>query len=142
MTSNIDFFEEDLSWPLYIDKAVLSEKLNTLAQRHDSQIEALNYIICSDEHLLGINQSYLDHDYYTDIITFPYKQGKLVEGDIFISLDRIKDNAAEYQVEEKDELLRVMAHGLLHLIGFNDKSEEESMEMRNAENEALTLINH
>jgi rRNA maturation RNase YbeY len=140
MLNNIDFFEEDLTWPEYINKSVLSSKLVDLANKHHSQIEALNYIICSDDHLLNINQSYLGHDYYTDIITFPYKQGKIIEGDVFISLDRIKENAIEYHVDEKNELLRVIAHGLLHLIGFNDKTEKESLEMRYAEDEALTLI--
>ncbi|HRD08546.1 MAG TPA: rRNA maturation RNase YbeY, partial [Saprospiraceae bacterium] len=98
----------------------------------------INYIFCSDDYLLQINQEYLQHDYYTDIITFPYQQGKNIESDIFISLDRVRENAAEFaDGDYARELLRVIAHGLLHLSGYGDKTDEEALKMRAAENKAI-----
>jgi len=108
---------------------------------HKEQIEfqlpPISYIFCSDEYLLDINKTYLDHDYYTDIITFPYKQGKEIESDIFISIDRIKENAQSYGVTFDDELLRVIAHGVLHMVGYGDKTDEQQIEMTKMENQAL-----
>lgn len=118
----------------------LSKWLQSVADFHEVEIKGINYIFCSDEYLLDINITHLNHDYYTDIITFPYRQGKIIESDIFISVDRVVDNAQSFGVDYQDELLRVMAHGLLHLIGFADKSEEEASEMRNQENHAVALF--
>lgn len=102
-------------------------------------ILGLTFVFCSDEYLLAINREYLDHDYYTDIITFPYKQGKEVESDLFISVDRVSDNAATLGIDTHAELLRVMAHGLLHLCGYGDKSEAEAVLMREKEEQCLQL---
>jgi len=93
----------------------------------------INYIFCDDEYLLKINQDYLQHDYYTDIITFDYVKGKTINGEIFVSLQRISDNASTLSREYEEELRRVLAHGILHLSGYKDKSEEEEKLMRSKE---------
>ncbi len=90
----------------------------------------INYIICDDEHLLKVNQDFLNHDYYTDIITFDYVKGKNISGDIFVSLPRISENAVLHQKDFESELLRVLVHGVLHLCGYKDKSDEQATEMR------------
>ena len=100
----------------------------------------LNYIFCSDDYLLEINRTYLDRDYYTDIITFDNSDDhRAVEGDIFISIDRVRENAVEYAATFEEELRRVMAHGILHLLGFQDHSEEEKKVMRTKEEYCLSL---
>lgn len=100
----------------------------------------ISYIFCSDEHLLTINKEYLNHDYYTDIITFDYTDKGIVSGDIFISIDRIKDHANDYKVTFENELYRVIAHGVLHLIGYNDKTDEEQELMTKMEDTCLSLL--
>jgi rRNA maturation RNase YbeY len=102
---------------------------------------SLNYIFCSDNYLLGINQSFLKHDYFTDIITFNLSEIKTnIEGEIYISLDRVKDNAETLQTKEVDELLRVIFHGALHLCGYNDKKKTERLLMRKMEDHYLDLF--
>ena len=98
----------------------------------------INYIFCDDEYLLKVNQDYLQHDYYTDIITFDYVKGKTISGDIFVSLQRIIDNAASLSLNFEDELHRVLAHGILHLCGYKDKDDEEITLMRNKEDYYLS----
>ena len=122
------------------DESRLIHWLESLAQAYNSTIEEVQYIFCTDDYLLDINKTHLNHDYYTDIITFPYKEGDLIASDIFISVDRVKENASTYKVSFLEELLRVMAHGILHLIGFKDKTEEEALVMRQKEEEALALF--
>ncbi len=100
----------------------------------------LNYIFCDDNYLLEINKKYLDHDTLTDIITFDYTDNKVLSGDIFISIERVRENAAMLDVDVKNELLRVMAHGLLHLMGFNDKSESDIVLMRKKEEEKINMF--
>lgn len=99
----------------------------------------INYIFCNDEYLLQVNRDYLQHDYYTDIITFDYVKGKTISGDIFVSLPRISDNASTLSKNFEDELHRVLAHGILHLCGYKDKTEEEEKEMRSKEDFYLAL---
>ena len=99
----------------------------------------INVIFCSDEYLLEMNRSHLDHDYYTDIITFDYSEEDVVSGDLFISMDRVADNAQGLDHDFMDELNRVCVHGLLHLCGYKDKSEEDEQMMRNKEDEMLGL---
>lgn len=96
-------------------------------------------VFCSDEHLLEMNKQYLDHDYYTDIITFDYTEDNVVSGDLFISVDRVSENASDLNVEFADELHRVCVHGLLHLCGLKDKSVDDEQKMREAEDSALKL---
>ena len=101
----------------------------------------ISYVFCNDDHLLDMNRSYLEHDYYTDIITFDYVEGNVVSGDLFISIDRVRDNAKTLGHSVREELHRVMVHGLLHLLGYHDKSKEEQVEMRSKEDYYLTLRN-
>lgn len=126
-----------------IDKIDLPRKtvqwLQNLISKEKKKEGTLNYIFCDDEYLLKINQAYLDHDYYTDIITFDYSKGKTVAGDIFVSLPRISENADALSKEFDSELHRVLAHGILHLCGYKDKTKEEELEMRSKEDFYLSL---
>lgn len=104
------------------------------------QLSQINYIFCSDEYLLAINQEHLDHDYYTDIITFDLSDGSnRIESDIFISIDRVAENAKEQKIDFFDELKRVMIHGVIHLTGQGDKTEQEIIDMRKKEDASLSL---
>ncbi|MEJ2583573.1 MAG: rRNA maturation RNase YbeY [Robiginitalea sp.] len=106
-------------------------------KRNEGQLQ---YIFCSDEELLGINQRYLNHDFYTDIITFQYGEHPFIAGDIYISVDRVRDNAATYQVPFENELKRVMIHGVLHMLGFKDSAPEEKLQMRAKEEEMIQMF--
>tara|TARA_R110000868_G_scaffold180489_1_gene421110 strand:+ start:193 stop:612 length:420 start_codon:yes stop_codon:yes gene_type:complete len=117
-----------------------SDWLSRVVDSEEKELGDLNYIFCDDEYLLAINKQYLDHDTYTDIITFDYCNGLNVSGDIFISIERVEENAQEYKVSFEEELLRVMVHGVLHLLGFKDKSEKDAAVMRNKENEKIRLF--
>ena len=99
----------------------------------------MSYIFCSDEYLKEINSKYLDHDYYTDIVTFDYKEGNVISGDMFISVDRVIENSVLYNCNLEDEFLRVIVHGVLHLMGFNDSNETEKLTMREKENECIFM---
>jgi rRNA maturation RNase YbeY len=101
----------------------------------------ISYLFCDDEYILGVNRQYLDHDTYTDIITFDYVAGGLISGDILISVDRVGENAKQFDVPFVQELHRVIIHGVLHLLGQGDKSPAEAAEMRRQEEEALNLWN-
>jgi rRNA maturation RNase YbeY len=135
---NIEYNNIDV--PLRIKKKDTSLWLGQVASKYKVSIESLSYNFCSDEYLLEVNREHLNHDYYTDIITFDLSEKKgCIEGDIYISLDRVRANAKENKATMKDELSRVMAHGLLHLIGFMDKTPKEIVAMRKAESECLDL---
>ncbi len=139
MTSaNINFFTEDTSF-IFANDELVSTWLTKVADHEKQEIRNLNYVFCSDEYLLGINQKYLNHDYYTDIISFPLSS-EVIEGDIFISVDRVTENASKNKVNFENELYRVMVHGLLHFLGYKDKTQEESITMRTLENKYLELI--
>ncbi len=118
---------------------LLRQWIETVIQRKEGQTGAINYIFCGDEYLHQMNVEFLDHDTLTDIITFPYETFPLVSGDLFISTERVADNAADLQVAYQDELHRVIIHGVLHLCGQGDKTEEEAAEMRKLEDWALEL---
>jgi probable rRNA maturation factor len=113
--------------------------LSKVCETEGKELGDLVLVFCSDEHLLGMNQKHLNHDYYTDIITFDYTD-EVVSGDLFISVDRVKDNATKEGGGFNDELHRVVVHGVLHLLGYDDKSDEDKSEMRKNENKALKLI--
>lgn len=100
----------------------------------------LDYIFCSDNYLFELNQKYLNHKSFTDIITFDYSADKVISGEIYISIDRVKENALEFNEDFKKELLRVMSHGILHLLGYKDKSIREKEEMRTKENEKINMF--
>lgn len=107
--------------------------LNTISSEN-RKIEEINYVFCDDEYLLKLNVEFLNHDTLTDIISFDYSIGKIIQGDIFISIERVKDNARDFNVSFEDELHRVMVHGVLHYCGFKDKSEADAKLMREKEN--------
>lgn len=116
----------------------LKEFIFKLAKQHKKEIENLNFIFCSDEYLLEINKSFLNHNYYTDIITFDLSENKKINGEIYISYDRVKENSKSFKTTIKNELHRVIFHGILHLCGFKDKSKKESETMRAEEQKALS----
>lgn len=106
----------------------------------EKRVGEINYIFCDDEYLLDINQKYLQHDTYTDIITFDYSENKTISGDIFVSIERVKENATLYSKGFEEELHRVLAHGILHLCGYKDKTEKEAKEMRTQEDWAIKKL--
>jgi rRNA maturation RNase YbeY len=113
-----------------------------VASKNGFDVGEINYIFCDDEYLLKLNVEFLKHDTLTDVISFDNTLGKLINGDIFISIERVIENAKEYNVSFDDELQRVMIHGVLHYMGFKDKSDDEVKQMRSAENTALLLLNN
>ena len=134
MNAEISFFVEgDIKHPFFGKENDYRQWLIKVAKAEKKTVKLLNYIFCSDEYLLDINVKYLGHDYYTDIITFPYQQDQFIESDLYLSIDRIEDNAKEYGETFDNELLRVMVHGLLHLMGYGDKTEEDTRIMREKE---------
>jgi rRNA maturation RNase YbeY len=131
--NEIEFFFEDIS-PLNFYKDTLVDRLKYLINNELKELGNITIIFCSDNYLLDINKQYLDHHYYTDIITFDYVEENVISGDLFISLDRIKENANEYSTTFIKELYRVVFHGVLHLVGYNDKTDKEQEEMTEKEN--------
>lgn len=113
------------------------ERVVLMFHKYPSEIQ---YIFCDDAFVAEMNQQYLNHDTLTDIITFNYNTGHYISGDIFISIDRVKENAATFKTTEEDELHRVMIHGILHLCGLNDKSPKDKKLMQEKENEALEIL--
>jgi rRNA maturation RNase YbeY len=134
----MEYFYEDTDFVLqdgerignWIEETILNESM---------KLGDVSFIFCSDEYLLQMNKEYLDHDYYTDVITFDYCEGDIVSGDIFISVDTVKSNSEKFITNFASEIKRVIIHGVLHLIGYKDKSEEESKEMRAKEDYYLSL---
>lgn len=122
-----------------LDFALIERWLEAVAANHARILGDLGYIFCDDEKILAVNRQFLQHDYYTDIITFDYSRGKLVSGDMFISLDTVASNAAGLGVDPDRELLRVIVHGVLHLCGINDKGPDEREVMEANEDAALAL---
>jgi probable rRNA maturation factor len=136
----ISFFDEDAKFNLN-QKLKHKKWLKEIALREEYKIGELNYIFCSDEYLYNINLEYLDHDTYTDIITFDNSElENLIEGDIFISIDRVKENAIKENEGFDHELRRVLSHGLLHLLGYKDKTKKEADLMRKMENQSIQLF--
>ena len=122
------------------DKSEYTDWIDRIIQSEGFVAGQIDYIFCTDEYLLQLNQEYLNHDTLTDIITFDYTDGKLISGDIFISTERVEDNAKEFQVDVLNELRRVMSHGILHLVGYGDKSNEEAKLMREKEEEKIKML--
>jgi rRNA maturation RNase YbeY len=134
----IFFHEEDIDFSLPDDPDILIRWLEDILAQEDKHLHRLTYIFCSDEYLYRLNVDYLQHDTYTDIITFPYGE-EIIEGDLFISIERVRENAATLGVPFEQELRRVMAHGLLHLCGYGDKTPAEQQQMRQKEESCLSL---
>lgn len=133
----ISFHAEDFDFALS-DELAQSSWLQKVIEDEGYHLKQLSYIFCSDNYLHQINLEYLDHDTFTDIITFPYEEAPFVGGDIFISIERVRENAKEFKVPFEQELGRVMAHGVLHLCGYKDKTPEQQMVMRQKEEESLS----
>lgn len=136
---DISFFNEDVDYKIK-DKQKLRQWIaSTVANEGGGRVGELNFIFCSDAYLLEINKKYLDHDTYTDIVTFDSSEKDgVIAGDIFISIDRTKENASKFDVSERDELHRVIIHGVLHLCGYLDKKKEDKALMTEKENEYLS----
>ena len=129
----IQFFFENIKEFLLPNR--VEEWIEQLISTEEKKTGNINYIFCDDEYLLKVNQDFLNHDYYTDVITFDYVKGKTISGDIFISITRIKENAITLSDNDFErELIRVLAHGVLHLCGYKDKSEGDQKIMRAKEN--------
>lgn len=135
----ISFHSESIVFDFKDDKKFLAT-INDLLLSEQNELGDVNYIFCSDAYLLEINKTYLSHDYYTDVITFDYTDGVLVSGDIFISIDTVSFNAKDLDIVFDKELLRVMFHGVLHLLGYKDKSDEDIAKMRSAEDRCLSFF--
>ena len=137
--SSIDFLFEEIK-PLKIQKKILKKYIQSLIKAEGNKSGDITVVFCSDDYLLEINKKYLNHDYFTDIITFDYVENGIISGDLFISIDRIKENAGIYQTSFLKELYRVVFHGVLHLNGYKDKAEEDVVLMRAKENYYLSEV--
>ena len=130
-SENEFILEDEANYVSWIENVIASE---------DKSLEEISYIFCDDEYLLKINIEYLDHDTYTDIISFDYSVGKILQGDIYISTERVRENSESFNVKFEDELRRVLIHGVLHLSGYKDKTEEDAALMRSKEEEKMKLF--
>ena len=129
---NVDFEIED--------PARTKKWISDVISKHGKKVGRINYLFANDDYVYDVNIKFLQHDTYTDIITFDFVQGDLVSGDIVISMDRVGENASKFGVSFRQELNRVLIHGVLHLLGFKDKSDAEAAAMRAKENESLMLL--
>ena len=134
----VSYFFEDTPF-VFKGRRFNNQWLRMVAESEVCRLGALGIIFCSDRYILDINQKYLQHDYFTDIITFDYREGNVLSGDLFISVDSVRENALEYGTTFEDELIRVMVHGVLHLAGYDDHTEEEQRIMRQKENYYLQM---
>lgn len=137
--SSTQFFFENIS-PISFQENTLIYHIKRLIINELKEIGDISIIFCSDKYLLDVNKQYLNHNHYTDIITFDYVEDNVISGDLFISIDRIKENAKEYGVSLIKELFRVVFHGVLHLVGYNDKTKEEQLLMTEKENFYLAEV--
>ena len=124
-----------------IKRRIISAWIKQTASSYGKKVGEISYIFCSDEKILEINKEYLNHDYYTDIITFDYTEENTISGDIFISLDTVKSNSEQFGTEYLEEIDRIIIHGILHLCGINDKAPGEREHMTDCENKALEQLN-
>ena len=134
----ISYYNEDIVFR-FKGRALNNRWLRMVAESEIRRVGDISIIFCSDNYILDVNMRYLQHDYFTDIITFDYCEGNVLSGDLFISIDSVRENAVLYGTEFEDELNRVMVHGLLHLIGYDDHTEEEQKTMREKEDYYLSL---
>lgn len=136
---NINFIAQDVELPDF-DQELISNWIESVARSFDKSVGSLTYIFCNDARILDVNNQFLKHDYYTDIITFDYSRPRRISGDMFISLDTVKSNSGLFGREYSNELMRVIIHGVLHLCGINDKGEGEREVMEKFEDNALALL--
>ena len=135
----IQYIAENIKMPV-LEKQKVNRWIKDVAADYGKKIGDIAYLFCTDERILEVNNQYLKHDYFTDIITFDYSERNIISGDIFISLDTVKSNADEFGVSFNDELHRIIIHGILHLCGQDDKTPELRKEMTNKENKALEKL--
>ncbi|MEJ6681715.1 MAG: rRNA maturation RNase YbeY [Flavobacteriales bacterium] len=133
MSKTIFFHNADTSY-LLKNKRLISSWITSAIIEEEKRLKEISYVFCTDDYLININQKHLNHDTYTDIITFDYTEDGNITSEIYISVDRVRENAKNLGVETLDETHRVIIHGVLHLCGYNDKSELQAQEMRNKEN--------
>lgn len=137
---SIKYFNEDVPLPK-IKKRRTSNWIKETILLEEKIVGDVSFIFCSDNYLLEVNKKYLTHDYYTDIITFDYVEGELISGDIFISTDRVKENAKEFSTTTENELNRILIHGILHLLGYKDKIKKDKELMTFKEDYYLNVLN-
>jgi len=136
---SIKFFNEETKYHLK-DRIRLKKWINSVIHSEQNESGVINFIFTSDNYLLNINKEYLSHNYYTDIVTFNYCEKNIINGDVFISIETVKNNSTRFDVTFIEELYRVMIHGILHLIGYDDKSDEEKVVMKEKENYYLERL--
>ena len=140
MNSRINFFSDGISFQLK-EELKIRKWINQVIVSENNKAGTINFIFCSDEFLLNLNKTYLKHNTYTDILTFPYsEEPKVVSGDIFISIKRVTENAKKYSQTFDQELCRILVHGILHLIGYNDKTKPDKLVMVAKEDQYLSEI--
>ena len=132
----IQYIAEEVKLP-DLQKQKINRWIKDIAADYERKTGEIAYIFCTDERILEVNKQYLNHDYYTDIITFDYSEGNLISGDIFISVDTVKSNSEQFGVSYEKELIRILIHGILHLCGQDDKTPELRAEMTRKENLAI-----
>jgi probable rRNA maturation factor len=136
---SIFYHNEDVKVPK-LKKRITSEWIKRVVQEQEKKVGDISIIFCSDDYLLDVNRKYLEHDYFTDIITFDYVEGDLVSGDIFISVDRVKENSETFNTSFEKELNRIMIHGILHLLGFKDKDADDKKRMTEMEDICINKL--
>ncbi len=136
---SISFFVEETSFTIQ-KKTIIRKWLTEIISEKKKVLGEINIIFCSDDYLLKLNEQYLNHDTLTDILTFDFVEGKTISGDIFISIDRMKENAKLFHVKQSTEMYRLMAHGVLHLLGYEDKTKKQKEMMTAQEDTALRKI--
>ena len=135
------FYKEgEVNYPSFFSEKLIVDWLKVISVHYQSVLGSINFIFCDDEYILAVNRQYLKHDYYTDVITFDYCEGNVLSGDVFISLDTVRSNAEFFHTTYENEFHRVICHSILHLIGFKDKTDPDSAEMRKNENICLDLL--
>jgi probable rRNA maturation factor len=139
--ASIKFFDKGIQIPK-LQRNKIKNIIFKLIDDYGYSYDSINIIFCSDEEILKLNNLYLNHDYFTDIITFNYNSDKIISGDLFIGLETVKTNAEKYQVDYHSEIIRVIIHGILHLTGQNDKTKSEQKKMTELENAYLQLFFH
>jgi len=123
-----------------LDDAKITKWISTIINKENCKEDEINYVFCNDDYLHKLNVEFLQHDTLTDVISFDYSVGKTLQGDIFISIERVEDNAKDFEVEFVDELHRVIIHGILHYCGYKDKTDADAIVMRSKEDEALAIL--
>jgi rRNA maturation RNase YbeY len=137
----IHYFNEDVDLPK-LKKRKSTNWIKETILCEEKRVGDISFIFCSDNYLLEVNKTYLDHDYFTDIITFDYVEGNVINGDIFISVDRVLDNSIEFKTTFENELNRILIHGILHLLGYKDKNKKDKLLMTEKEDYYIKLLNN